>query len=154
MNRRWHISFLVVAAFVLLLLPTPSAAIPAFSRRFVYRIHLEHDPSSRDGVQAAGATGPRDHTYLALGTLYFYGRTAQNFSGVLSAPPESSFFSPYSATRNRFTPGLQFLIHSNIKASFEYQIRPQQIVYDPATGLPLTKPFRTNAAIAGLEWAA
>ena len=223
--------------------------------RFAYRINLEHDPTSRNGVQAAGATGPRDHTYLALGTLYFYGRTAQNFSGVLSdgvtptvltarepfyrvggdfnfnyrtfnlfglylaghdrnllpvtaagaagitgftasapatfsggfleadylvlpwvmtimrwdqvkstadrvnfieydptAPPGSSFFSPYLARRNRFTPGVQFLIHANIKASFEYQIRPQQIVYDPATGLPLTKPFRTNAAIAGLEW--
>jgi hypothetical protein len=223
--------------------------------RFVYRWNLEHDPASRDGVQAAGATGPRDHTYLALGTLYFYGRSVQRFSGVLSdgvtptvltarepfyrvggdfnfnyrtfnlfglylaghdhnlvpvtadtaaapssftaaraatfsggyleadylalpwmmtimrwdqvkstadrvkflqydpaAPPGSSFFSPYSATRNRFTPGLQFLIHANIKASFEYQIRPKQIVYDPATGLALTKPFRTNAAIAGLEW--
>jgi hypothetical protein len=69
-----------------------------------------------------------------------------------AAPPASSFFSPYSATRNRFTPGVQFLIHANIKASFEYQIRPQQIVYDPATGIALTKPFRTNLAIAGLEW--
>jgi hypothetical protein len=223
--------------------------------RFVYRFNLERDPTSRNGVQAAGATGPRDHTYLALGTLYFYGRSAQRFSGVLSdgttptvltarepfyrvggdfnfnyrtfnlfgvylaghdhnllpvtpagasaptgfaashaatfsggfleadylalpwimtimrwdvvkstadrvnfveydptAPPASSFFSPYSATRNRFTPGVQFLIHANIKGSFEYQIRPQQIVYDPATGTPLTKPFRTNVATAGLEW--
>ena len=28
--------------------------------------------------------GPRDHTYLALGAFYFYGRTAQPFSGVLA----------------------------------------------------------------------
>jgi hypothetical protein len=199
--------------------------------------------------------GPRDHTYLALGTFYFYGRTAQPFSGVLadgvtptvltarepfyrfggdvnfnyrnlnvfgvyvaahdhnllpvtasgaagitgfasapaatfsggfaeadylalpwamtimrwdqvkssadrinfiqydpSAPPGSSFFSPYSATRNRFTPGEQFLIHANIKASVEYQIMPQQIVYNPATGEVITGPFRTNALIVGLEW--
>jgi hypothetical protein len=47
---------------------------------------------------------------------------------------------------------VQFLIHANIKTSFEYQIRPQQIVYDPATGSPLTKPFRTNLATVGLEW--
>src|ERR1019366_6826015 len=51
---------------------------------FVYRFNLEKDPVSRNDVQAAGTTGPRDHTYLALGTFYFYGRTAQNVSGVLS----------------------------------------------------------------------
>ena len=55
--------------------------------------------------------------------------------------------------RNRFTPGVQFLIHANIKASFEYQIRPQQIVVcDPATGTPSLDPFRTNSAVAGLEF--
>jgi len=223
--------------------------------RFVYRFNLEKDPASRDGVQAAGVTGPRDHTFFALGTFYFYGRTATPFSGVLpdgvtptvltarepfyrvggdvnfnyrtfnvfgvymaahdrnelpvtapgaagitsfapsspatfsggfveadylalpwamtimrwdqvkstadrinfieydpTAPPTSSFFSPYSATRNRFTPGEQFLIHANIKASIEYQIRPQQIVYNPATGVAFTGPFRTNALIVGLEF--
>ena len=223
--------------------------------RLVYRFNLEKDPASRNDVQAAGTTGPRDHTFLALGTFYFYGRTAQPFSGVLAdgvtptvltarepfyriggdvnfnyrtfnlfgvylaahdhnllpvtapgaaaitgftpsaaatfsggfveadylalpwamtimrwdqvkstadrvnfieynpaAPPASSFFSPYSATRNRFTPGEQFLIHANIKASIEYQIWPQQIVYNPATGVALTGPFRTNALIVGLEF--
>ena len=223
--------------------------------RFVYRFNLEQDKTSRDGVQAAGATGPRDHTYLALGTFYYYGRTAQSVPGVLgdgvtptvftvrepfyriggdvnfnyrtfnvfgvyvaahdhnlvpvtavgaqgvtsftpgapatfsggfaeadylalpwlmaimrwdqvkstadqvnfiqydpTAPPGSSFFSPYRATRNRFTPGAQFLIHANIKASVEYQIRPQQIVYNPATGVILTGPFRTNALVTGLEF--
>jgi hypothetical protein len=28
-------------------------------------------------LQAAGATGPCDHTYLNLGTLYCYGRSVQ-----------------------------------------------------------------------------
>ena len=223
--------------------------------RLVYRFNLERDPASRDDVQAAGKTGPRDHTFLALGTFGFYGRTVQNTSGVLkdgvtptiltarepfyriggdvnfnyrtfnlfgvymaahdhnlvpvtpgyaaaptgfargtpvtssggfveadylvlpwvmaimrwdqvkstsdrvnfieydpTAPPASSYFSPYGATRNRFTPGIQFLFHANIKASVEYQIRPQQIVYDPATGLRLTQPFRTNSTIVALEW--
>jgi hypothetical protein len=223
--------------------------------RLVYRFNLEKDPASRNDVQAAGTMGPRDHTYLALGTFYFYGRTAQPFSGVQAdgvtptvltarepfyriggdvnfnyrnlnvfgvyvaahdhnllpvtapgaagitgfapgsaatfsggfleadylalpwamtimrfdqvkssadrinfieynpaSPPGSSFFSPYSATRNRFTPGEQFLIHANIKASVEYQIMPQQIVYNPATGEIITGPFRTNALIVGLEW--
>ena len=224
--------------------------------RFVYRFNLEKDPVSRADVQAAGPTGPHDHTYLSFGTLYYYGRSVQRQTGALSdgvtptvltarepfyrvggdinfnyrtlnlfgmylvghdenllpvtptgaagptgfvagpaatfsggfieadylalpwimaimrwdqvkstadrvnfieynpsSPPPSSFFSPFSATRNRFTPGIQFLIHANIKTSFEYQFRPQQIVYNPTTGVPITKAFRTNTAVLGLEFA-
>ena len=49
--------------------------------RFSYRFNLERDPASRDAIQAAGATGPRDHTFLNFGTLYFYGRSVQRFTG-------------------------------------------------------------------------
>src|SRR5207237_6607616 len=49
--------------------------------RFSYRFNLERDPASRNEIQASGATGPRDHTYLNLGTLYFYGRSVQRASG-------------------------------------------------------------------------
>jgi hypothetical protein len=49
--------------------------------RFSYRFNLEADPASRHEVQAAGATGPRDHTYLSLGTFYYKGRSVQRFSG-------------------------------------------------------------------------
>ena len=67
-----------------------------------------------------------------------------------------SFFNPNSSTRNRITPGVQFLIHANIKTSFEYQIRPQQsvvFVTDPTTGfLKTANPFRTNTAVVGLEF--
>ena len=45
--------------------------------RFQYRFNLEKDSASRNDIQAAGATGPRDHTYLQLGTYYFYGRSVQ-----------------------------------------------------------------------------
>jgi len=222
--------------------------------RFSYRFNLDRDAASRNEIQAAGATGPRDHTYLNLGTLYFYGRSVQRFSGqdvnntpvVLTArepfyrvggdfsfnyhafnlfgqflygrdqnllplipsgqplpvgfapgspahfsggfleadyllypwmmaimrwdrvnsaadflnsigadqnnPPGSPFFSPVSSVRNRFTPGIQFLIHANIKTSFEYQIRPKQVVYSPGSPTTLTSPFRTNSAVAGLEF--
>jgi len=224
--------------------------------RFSYRLNLEHDPASRNEIQAAGATGPHDHTYLNLGGFFFYGRSVQRFNGFQSdgvtplvltsrepfyrvgadfsfnyrtfnlygmymyghdmnllpftlptlAPdqgpngfvrdhpasfgggfiqadylalpwimtimrydfvnstadkingfggdvnePIAPFFSPVHATRNRITPGIQFLIHANIKAAFEYQIRPQQAIFDPA-GNPITKPFRTNSAVAGLEF--
>jgi hypothetical protein len=221
--------------------------------RLSYRFNLERDPASRNDIRAAGTSGPHDHTYLNLGTLYFYGRSVQRFQGqdgtgtqtVLTArepfyrvggdfsfnyrafnlfgqylygrdqnllpllPPglplptglfkgtpasfaggfieadylalpwlmtimrwdavhssadlfngigtgpdtdPGSFVSPFRATRNRFTPGVQFLVHANIKASFEYQIRPQQVVYLPASAKALTSPFRTNSAVAGLEW--
>jgi len=232
--------------------------------RFDYRFNLERDPASRNAVQAAGPTGPRDHTYLTLGSYYFYGRSAQRFTGetlagdpavllvqepfyrvggdftfnyrtlqiyglymyghdhnllpvdstgtfiplpidptgpapvsflragpatfsggfmqvdympypwimaimrwdaVNSGPDKinglafntsTPFVAPFNQTRNRFTPGVQFLIHANIKASFEYQIRPQQyvtVITNPITGLPVAvQPFRTNTAVAGLEW--
>ena len=224
--------------------------------RFSYRFNLERNAESRHSIQAAGPTGPRDHTYLRLGAYHFYGRSVQRFTGETGtltarepfyrvggdfdfgyhgvfnlyglymyghdhnlipldsegtpfgtpavafirgvpatfsggflqadylvypwmmlimrydavnssadrfngagliagtspsdiAPP---FLLPFSNTRNRFTPGVQFLIHANIKASFEYQVRPQQsVTVDPATGLPV-QPFRTNTVTAGLEF--
>jgi hypothetical protein len=206
--------------------------------RFQYRFNLERDPASRNEIQAAGPTGPRDHTYLQLGTFYFYGRSVQrtngesgvlvarepfyrtggdfsfnyhnlnlfglymyghdknllpngNGTGFVSGVPahfnggfleadylalpwlmaimrydrvqstadfingqsgnSTNFFSPAGSTRNRITPGVQFLIHANIKASFEYQIRPQQRVFD-GDGNPASSPFRTNQGVAGLEW--
>src|ERR1017187_3724727 len=56
--------------------------------RFQYRFNLEKDSTSRNDIQAAGANGPRDHTYLQLGSYYFYGRSVQRVngeSGVLTA---------------------------------------------------------------------
>ncbi|HYL91984.1 MAG TPA: hypothetical protein VEW69_02390 [Alphaproteobacteria bacterium] len=232
--------------------------------RFSYRFNLEKDPASRNAVQAAGASGPRDHTFVNLGTYYFYGRSVQRFSGenllgdpvvltarepfyrvggdfsvnyrafnvyglfmyghdnnqlpvditgtpvplpitgvpsttvgfihgrpatftggfiqadylvhpwlmtllrwdaVNSGPDringlaqsvDTPFVLPFHQTRNRITPGVQFLIHANIKASFEYQFRPQQfvtVITNPITGLPIaTQPFRTNTAVVALEW--
>jgi hypothetical protein len=204
--------------------------------RFAYRFNLERDPASRHDVQAAGATGPRDHTYLTLGSYYFYGRSVQRIQGetaVLTGrepfyrvggdfdfnyrkfnlyglfmyghdnslllnsgstgfvpgssvtfnggflqadylalpwlmaimrydrvqsttdllnPTGGNYFMPVGSSRNRFTPGVQFLIHANIKASFEYAVRPQQaLTYDPATGKPLNE-FRTNTATGALEF--
>jgi hypothetical protein len=236
-----------------------------FYARFAYRFNLERDAESRKAIQAAGPSGPRDHTYLTFGTYYFYGRSVQRFSGVnLAATPvvltaqepfyrvggdftfnyrsnfkvygllmyghdnnrlpidatgtpielpidpagpqpvgfikgpaatfsggfiqaewfpypwliplirwdavnstedringlafntDTPFVVPVRSTRNRVTPGVQFLIHANIKAAFEYQIRPQQfvtVVTNPITGLPVAvNPFRTNTAVIALDW--
>jgi len=236
---------------------------------FEYRFNLEKDKASRHAIQAAGPTGPRDHTYLSLGGFYMYGRSVQRLVGSLAtsavscASPSalasctlltarepfyrtgadfsfnyrtfnlfglwmygrdhnllpvsngvvvfpadttvtgfvhgnpatfsggflqadyllypwmmlimrydavnssedfingqsliaSNFFAPAHTTRNRYTPGVQFLIHANIKASFEYQVRPQQQIIsgvDPLTGATVNiRPFRVNTAVAGLEF--
>jgi len=200
--------------------------------RFQYRFNLEQDSTSRNDIQAAGPSGPRDHTYLQLGAYYFYGRSVQRFTpaestnvftarepfyrtggdfsfnyrtfnlfglymyghdkdlafngtgfttgvpahfsgGFLEADylalpwmmtimrwdrvqsvadffTSNNYFQPASATRNRITPGVQFLIHANIKASFEYQIRPPQSGTD--TNGNTVPQQRTNQAVAGLEW--
>ena len=232
---------------------------------FQYRFNLERDKASRNAIQAAGPTGPRDHTYLNVGSFYLYGRSVQRLSGstldglpavvtardpfyrvggnftfnyrcclqfnglwmyghdnnLLPVDPSgmpvplpvsdttpvgfvsgrpatfsggfadvewlaypwmmvlmrydgvnstsdyingltsggftnSPFNGAAHATRNRVTPGVQFLIHANIKASFEYQFRPSQSVVigsNPRTGYPVAiNPFHTNTAVAGLEF--
>ena len=232
--------------------------------RLSYRFNLERDSESRHAVQAAGATGPHDHTFLSFGSFYLYGKSLQEFlgstaagssailqvnepyyraggdfnfnyrkfnmygvymvgrdqnllpvdqNGMLIPLPLSSagplpigfarsvparfnggfvqadymihpwmmalmrwdgvnstadringlellegtpFFGPLHSTRNRFTPGLQILIHANIKFSFEYQFRPQQVAIvetNPTTGaLVAVNPFRVNTALFGLEF--
>src|SRR5579862_3396029 len=232
--------------------------------RVSYRFNLERNAESRHDIQAAGPTGPRDHTYLSFGTfylrgnsqqgvvgtnpdgssrvlfarepfhrvggdfsfnyralniygLYMYGRdnnllpvdangnlialplsaggpipdrfisgvpakfnggfvqadymilpwmmaiarwdgvnsTADRING-LALSTDTSYFGPLHSTRNRFTPGIQFLLHPNIKASFEYQFRPKQSVMistDPVTGMQQAlNPFRVNSATAALEF--
>jgi hypothetical protein len=209
---------------------------------FSYRFNLEKDSASRNEIQAAGPTGPRDHSYLSLGTFWLYGKSAQRFSGFqsdgvtpgvvvahepfyrvggdfsfnyrtfnlfglymyghdknlllndvftgfnsgpqvkfnggfleadylalpwlmaimrwdrvqsladfLNESGSGNYFSPAGSTRDRFTPGVQFLIHANIKASFEYQYRPQQALTYNASGQAVN-PFRTNTATAALEF--
>ena len=236
----------------------------AIYSRFSYRFNLERDEASRNDIQAAGPTGPRDHTFLNFGSFFLNGRSRQGFIGVASngantnlvtaqepyyraggdfsfnyrklnlyglymygrdnnlLPLDSEgnvivlpvsptgpfpvrfvkdmaakfsggfvqadflalpwlmaimrwdgvnsgadringfalasgtpFFAPFRSTRNRFTPGVQFLIHPNIKAAFEYQFRPQQSI-DIATSetnlQSAQNPFRVNTALFGLEF--
>jgi hypothetical protein len=51
--------------------------------RLSQKFNLERDPESRNAIQAAGPTGPRDHTSVRLGFLYYYGKNQQNQDGVL-----------------------------------------------------------------------
>ena len=51
--------------------------------RVSQRFNLERDADVRKEVQAAGPTGPRDHTSLRLGAFYYYGRNALNINHAL-----------------------------------------------------------------------
>src|SRR5712692_7523085 len=50
--------------------------------RTSYKFNLERDPESRNAVQAAGPTGPRDHTSIRVGTFYYHGTNQQNYGGA------------------------------------------------------------------------
>ena len=66
-------------------------------------------------------------------------------------PTGGDYFMPVGSTRDRVTPGIQFLIHANIKASFEYAVRPRQALTYDDNGKPVN-PFRTNTATGALEF--
>lgn len=51
--------------------------------RVSQKFNLERDPESRNAIQAAGPTGPRDHTSIRLGGFYYYGRNQLNLDDVL-----------------------------------------------------------------------
>jgi hypothetical protein len=69
--------------------------------RASYKFNLERDPESRRAIQAAGPTGPRDHTSLRVGGLYYYGTNVQNNGstlqpdGTLPFPGAASFREPF-----------------------------------------------------------
>jgi hypothetical protein len=46
--------------------------------RVSHKFNLERDSSVRKEVQAAGPTGPRDHSSIRLGGFYYYGRNDLN----------------------------------------------------------------------------
>jgi len=61
--------------------------------RLSQKFNLERDPESRNAIQAAGPTRPRDHTSIRLGFFYYYGKNQQNqdgktFPGLLATVEE------------------------------------------------------------------
>src|ERR1700676_5171302 len=53
--------------------------------RFAARFNTERNSESRNAIQAAGTTGPHDHTYLNLGTFYLRGKSQQGLVSTLSS---------------------------------------------------------------------
>jgi len=98
------------------------------------------------GTPATFGGGFIQADYLALPWLM----TIMRWDAVNSPNDQANGSGQYRATRNRFTPGAQFLIHANIKTSFEYQVQPQYVVLLPGQSRPTI--FRGNTAVAALEW--
>ncbi len=194
--------------------------------RVSQKFNLERDSNVRKEIQAAGPTGPRDHTSLRVGAFYYYGTNVQNQNGILfeglpelrepfyraggdfrfkyrkfelyglgmygrdqnhyftesdppfvSAPPVTFtggfgqaeyWFYPWLIgimrydfvnsptdrlelglyrrdTRNRFSPGFQWLVRANLKVAFEYQYRPEQP--NGSDGF-----YRPNGFVTGLDY--
>ena len=92
---------------------------------------------------------------MAIGRWDGVNSTADRING-LNLAQNTSFFAPYASARNRYTPGIQFLIRANIKASIEYQIRPLQslaFAANPATGAERAiNPFRVNTVVFATEF--
>jgi hypothetical protein len=53
--------------------------------RVSQKFNLERDAASRSAIQAAGPTGPRDHTSIRLGFLYYYGKNQFNQGSAISS---------------------------------------------------------------------
>ena len=60
-----------------------------------YQFNLERDPKSRNEVQAAGPTGPRDHTSLRLGAFYYNGSNSLNLDRVMFPDAQTANFNFY-----------------------------------------------------------
>jgi len=67
-----------------------SSGFKTIYSRLSYRFNLERDPDSRRAVQAAGTTGPHDHTSLTFGSFYLYGKSLQQFAGATTAAGSSA----------------------------------------------------------------
>lgn len=65
------------------------------------QFNLDKDRASRKAVQAAGPTGPHDHTSLRFGAFYYYGRNALNTDGTLF-PGFGTLHEPFYRTGGDF----------------------------------------------------
>jgi hypothetical protein len=65
--------------------------------RVMQQFNLERDPQSRKEVQAAGKTGPRDHTSLRLGGFYYEGTNTLNEDRMMFPNAVTATFPFYRA---------------------------------------------------------
>ena len=59
--------------------------------RVSQKFNLESDAESRHAIQAAGPTGPRDHTSIRIGGFFYHGTNVQNIGATPPPFPGGSF---------------------------------------------------------------
>ena len=111
--------------------------------RVSQRFNLERDPNVRKEVQAAGPTGPRDHTSLRLGAFYYYGRNAINVDQSLF-PSLGTAREPFYRVGGDFRfKYRQLEIYGLGMRGHDVNLQPDlvNLKFDPATPITFTGGF-------------
>ena len=114
--------------------------------RLSYRFNLERDSESRHSIQAASTTGPRDHSYITLGSFYLYGKSLQQFMGATSSSGSSTFLSvqePYYRAGGDFNFNYR---HLNVYGLYMYG-RDQNLLPVDQNGMLIPVPVDPLGAI-------
>src|ERR1019366_497352 len=113
--------------------------------RLSYRFNFERDSESRHAIQAAGTTGPHDHTYLTLGSFYLYGKSLQQFPGAATSGASLilSAQEPYYRAGGRFNFNYR---HFNMYGVYMYG-RDQNLLPIDASGNLIPIPLASESPL-------
>jgi hypothetical protein len=116
--------------------------------RVSQKFNLESDRESRNAVQAAGPTGPRDHSSIRVGFLYYYGKNQFNQGSALS-PTQGTISEPFY----RMGADLRFKYRHLEAFGFAMLGRDDNHLLDEATGtfLPATA-VKFSGGFAGVNY--
>jgi hypothetical protein len=116
--------------------------------RVSQKFNLERDPESRNAIQAAGPTGPRDHTSIRVGAFYYYGRNQLNLDGVLF-PGLSTVNEPFY----RVGGDLRFKYrHMELYAVGLHGHDQNLILNEGETGFQRTTPVTYSGGFGGINY--
>ena len=135
---------------------------------FNYRFNLEKDQQSRTAIQAAGPTGPHDHTYLNFGSYYSYGRSVQRLLGTTTEGTATTLTArePFYRVGGNFTFNFRCCLQVNGLYMFghDMNLRPADAngvaipIQDLGQILPVGFVRSTSATFSGgfvdVEWLA
>ncbi len=116
--------------------------------RVSQKFNLERDPESRNAIQAAGPTGPRDHTSIRLGAFYYYGKNQVNLDG-LAFPSLGALEEPFY----RAGADLRFKYrHLELYGVGIYGHDQNHVVNTTGTGFQSTTPVTFSGGFAGANY--
>jgi len=116
--------------------------------RVSQKFNLERDPESRNAIQAAGPTGPRDHTSIRLGAFYYYGKNQLNLDGA-AFPGLGTFEEPFY----RVGADLRFKYrHLELYGVGLHGHDQNHVVNGAGTGFQSTTPVTFSGGFAGANY--